>query len=48
MSGQMPGTTGQPQERSGWSTCGIVALVIVALILLVFGVCVAVLSSGGV
>lgn len=44
---QTPGSPGQPPEKKGLSTGAIVAIVIVALILLVFGVCVAVLSFGG-
>ena len=46
MSDQMPGRpSGQPPEKKGLSGCAIVAIVFVALILLVFGVCVAALSS---
>ena len=44
---QMPGSPGQPPEKKGLSTGAIVAIVIVALILLVFGVCVAVLTFSG-
>jgi len=47
MSGQVPDPSGQPPERKGLSTGAIVALVIVALILLVFGVCVLALPIGG-
>lgn len=48
MSGQMPGSPGQPPEKKGLSNGAIVAIVIVALVLLLFGVCVAgaMLSSG--
>jgi hypothetical protein len=49
MSDQMPGTPGQPPEKKGLSTGAIVAIVIVALVLLLFGICLAgpVLFSGG-
>jgi flagellar basal body-associated protein FliL len=49
MSDQMPGTPGQPPEKKGLSTGAIVAIVIVAIVLLLFGICVAgaMLSSGG-
>lgn len=48
MSGQMPGSPGQPPEKKGLSNGAIVAIVIVALVLLLFGVCVAgsLLSTG--
>ena len=44
MSDQMPDTPSEPPEKKGLSNGAIVAIVIVAIILLVFGVCVAVLS----
>jgi hypothetical protein len=37
----------QPPERKGLSTGCLVSLVVVAIILLVFGLCVAALSTGG-
>ena len=45
MSGQVPGSTGWPPKKEGLSGCAIAALVIVALILLVFGVCVVALAA---
>ena len=49
MSDQMPGTPGQPPEKKGLSTGAIVAIVIVAIVLLLFGICVggSALFSGG-
>lgn len=47
MSGQIPGSPGQPPEKKGLSTGAIVAIVIVALVLLVFGVCVLGAVAGG-
>ena len=47
MSGQVPGSTGWPPKKEGPSGCVIAALVIVALILLVFGICVVALPLGG-
>ena len=48
MSGQMPGSPGQPPEKKGLSTGAIVAIVIVAIVLMLFGICVGgpILSSG--
>lgn len=40
MTGQMPGSPGGPPERKGLSNGAIAAIVIVALVLLLFGVCV--------
>ena len=40
MSGQMPGSPGQPPEKKGLSNGAILAIVIVELVLLLFGVCV--------
>ena len=46
MSGHIPERpSGQPPEKTGLSAGAIVAIVVVAMILLVFGVCVAALSS---
>jgi flagellar basal body-associated protein FliL len=41
MSGQIPESPGQPPEKKGLSTGAIVAIIIVALVLLLFGVCIA-------
>lgn len=48
MSDEMPdyAVPPEPPEKKGLSTGCLVSLVAVAIILLVFGVCVAVLSSG--
>ena len=48
MSGQMPGVppSGPPQKK-GLSNGWIVALIIVGIIVLLFGVCVALTSGGG-
>jgi hypothetical protein len=40
MSGQIPQTPGQPPEKKGLSTGAIVAIVIVAIVLILFGICV--------
>ena len=48
MSDQMPGSPGQPPHKKGLSTGAIVAIVIVALVLLLFGICVVgAITSGG-
>ena len=49
MSDQMPDYTQRPEQpgRKGLSTGCLVSLVVVAIILLVFGICVAVLTTGG-
>ena len=49
MSDEMPDymTPHEPPESKGLSTGCLVSLAAVAIILLVFGVCVAVLSTGG-
>jgi hypothetical protein len=49
MSGQIPGTPGEPPKKKGLSTGAIVAIVIVAIVLILFGICVGgpILFSGG-
>ena len=45
MRDQMPGPQGQPPRKGGMSTGAIVAIVILAIVLLIFGICVAMLTS---
>jgi hypothetical protein len=48
MSGQMPGAQpGEPPEKKGLSPGCLSALIIIGVILLIFGVCIVALSSGG-